>query len=165
LRILVFGRYSVKCPYCGYEDDRVIDSRPTDDGNAIRRRRECANCQRRYTTYEKVESFPLVVIKKDGSRQPFNREKLLNGLLRAFEKRPFSYNDLEKLVDQIEMELCNTLQKEVTSRKIGETVLAKLKDMDEVAYVRFASVYRQFNDINTFMTELQKLLDAKQSRE
>ena len=155
----------MKCPYCGYEDDRVIDSRPTDDGNAIRRRRECANCQRRYTTYEKVESFPLVVIKKDGSRQPFNREKLLNGLLRAFEKRPFSYNDLEKLVDQIEMELCNTLQKEVTSRKIGETVLAKLKDMDEVAYVRFASVYRQFNDINTFMTELQKLLDAKQSRE
>ncbi len=155
----------MKCPYCGYEDDRVIDSRPTDDGNAIRRRRECANCQRRYTTYEKVESFPLVVIKKDGSRQPFNREKLLNGLLRAFEKRPFFYNDLEKLVDQIEMELCNTLQKEVTSRKIGETVLAKLKDMDEVAYVRFASVYRQFNDINTFMTELQKLLDAKQSRE
>lgn len=155
----------MKCPYCGYEDDRVIDSRPTDDGNAIRRRRECANCQRRYTTYEKVESFPLVVIKKDGSRQPFNREKLLNGLLRAFEKRPFSYNDLEKLVDQIEMELCNTLQKEVTSRRIGETVLAKLKDMDEVAYVRFASVYRQFNDINTFMTELQKLLDAKQSRE
>lgn len=155
----------MKCPYCGYEDDRVIDSRPTDDGNAIRRRRECANCQRRYTTYEKVESFPLVVIKKDGSRQPFNREKLLNGLLRAFEKRPFSYNDLEKLVDQIEMELCNTLQKEVTSRQIGETVLAKLKDMDEVAYVRFASVYRQFNDINTFMTELQKLLDAKQSRE
>ena len=155
----------MKCPYCGYEDDRVIDSRPTDDGNAIRRRRECANCQRRYTTYEKVESFPLVVIKKDGSRQPFNREKLLNGLLRAFEKRPFFYNDLEKLVDQIEMELCNTLQKEVTSRQIGETVLAKLKDMDEVAYVRFASVYRQFNDINTFMTELQKLLDAKQSRE
>lgn len=151
----------MKCPYCGYEDDRVIDSRPTDEGTAVRRRRECSKCQKRYTTYEKVESVPLMVIKKDKTRQLFNREKLLNGLLRACEKRPVSINDLEKLVNEIESQLCNSLQREVTTRDIGEMVMAKLKNLDEVAYVRFASVYRQFKDINTFMDELRKLLNEK----
>lgn len=151
----------MKCPYCGFIEDRVIDSRPTDEGSAIRRRRECSKCLKRFTTYEKVESLPLMVIKKDKNREAFDREKLLNGLLRACEKRPVSVNDLEKLVDDIESQLQNSLQREITSREIGEVVMSKLKNMDEVAYVRFASVYRQFRDINTFMDELRKLLDEK----
>ncbi|MCX8130337.1 MAG: transcriptional regulator NrdR [Clostridia bacterium] len=151
----------MKCPYCGYVEDKVIDSRPTDEGSAIRRRRECSKCVKRFTTYEKVESLPLMVIKKDKTRQSFDREKLLNGLLRACEKRPVSANDLEKLVDEIESQAYNTLQREITSQEIGEMVMARLKDMDEVAYVRFASVYRQFKDINTFMDELRKLLKNK----
>lgn len=151
----------MRCPFCAHEDDRVIDSRPTDEGTSIRRRRECTKCLRRFTTYEKVESIPLIVIKKDRSRQPFNREKLLNGLLRACQKRPVSINDLEKLVEEIEAQLCNSLQREVMSKDIGEMVMARLKNLDEVAYVRFASVYRQFKDINTFMDELRKLLDEK----
>ncbi|HHV98496.1 MAG TPA: transcriptional repressor NrdR [Clostridiaceae bacterium] len=151
----------MKCPYCGYEDDRVIDSRPTEEGAAIRRRRECSKCLRRYTTYEKVESVPLMVIKKDKTRQPFNREKIINGLLRACEKRPVSIDDVEKLVNEIESQLYNSLQREVTTKDIGEMVMMKLKNLDEVAYVRFASVYRQFKDINTFMDELRKLLNEK----
>lgn len=151
----------MKCPYCGFIEDKVIDSRPTDEGSAIRRRRECSKCTRRFTTYEKVESLPLMVIKKDKTRQLFDREKLMNGLLRACEKRPVSINDLEKLVEDIESQLCNSLQREVTTQDIGEMVMSRLKNMDEVAYVRFASVYRQFKDINTFMDELRKLLKDK----
>ena len=156
-----FGGMLMKCPYCGFIEDKVIDSRPTDEGSAIRRRRECSKCTRRFTTYEKVESLPLMIIKKDKSRQPYNREKLLNGLLRACEKRPVSINDLEKLVDEIESYLYNSLQREITSKDIGEMVISRLKELDEVAYVRFASVYRQFKDINTFMDELHKLLEEK----
>jgi transcriptional repressor NrdR len=155
------GGMLVKCPFCGFEEDKVIDSRPTDEGTAIRRRRECCKCSRRFTTYEKVESLPLMVIKKDKTRQAFDRDKLLNGLLRACEKRPISFNDVEKLVGDIEAQVQNSLQREITSREIGEMVMAKLKTLDEVAYVRFASVYRQFKDINTFMDELRKLLNEK----
>lgn len=151
----------MKCPFCGFEEDKVIDSRPTEEGAAIRRRRECIKCLRRFTTYEKVESLPLIVIKKDKSRQLFDRNKLLNGLLRACEKRPVSINDLEKMVTEIEAQILNTLQREITSREIGEMVMSRLKNMDEVAYVRFASVYRQFKDINTFMDELRKMLKEK----
>lgn len=148
----------MKCPYCGHEEDKVIDSRPTDEGTSIRRRRECLKCLRRFTTYEKVENLPLMVIKKDKSRQTFDRQKLLNGILRACEKRPVSVNDLEKLVDEIESHIYNSMQREITSQEIGEMVMTRLKNLDEVAYVRFASVYRQFKDINTFMDELRKLL-------
>jgi len=148
----------MKCPFCGFAEDKVIDSRPTDEGSAIRRRRECLKCLKRFTTYEKVESLPLMVIKKDKTREPFAREKLLNGMLRACEKRPVSIDDLEKVVDEIEAQIYNSLQREVTTHDIGEMVMAKLKNLDEVAYVRFASVYRQFRDINTFMDELRKLL-------
>ena len=148
----------MKCPFCGFIEDKVIDSGPTDEGSAIRRRRECTKCSKRFTTYEKVESLPLMVIKKDRSRQPFDREKLMNGLLRACEKRPISINELEKMVENIEAQLHNSLQREVTTEYIGEMVMSKLKTMDEVAYVRFASVYRQFKDINTFMDELKNLL-------
>ena len=143
----------MKCPYCGYLEDKVIDSRPTDEYSAIRRRRECNRCMRRFTTYEKVESIPLMVIKKDKTRQPFDREKLINGLLRACEKRPVSVDTLEKLADEIELQILNSLKREITTKEIGEMVMARLKDIDEVAYVRFASVYRQFKDINTFMEE------------
>lgn len=151
----------MKCPYCGFVEDKVIDSRPTDENAAIRRRRECSKCLRRFTTYEKVESVPLMVIKKDKTRQSFDREKLLNGLLRACEKRPVSVDDLEKMVDGIESQILNTLKREITTQEIGEMVMARLKDLDEVAYVRFASVYRQFRDINTFMDELHKLLKER----
>ncbi|NJD04149.1 MAG: transcriptional regulator NrdR [Ruminiclostridium sp.] len=151
----------MKCPYCGYVEDKVIDSRPTDEGSAVRRRRECSKCAKRFTTYEKVESIPLMVIKKDETRQAFDRDKLLNGLLRASEKRPVSINMLEKMVNDIETQIQNTLRREITTQEIGEMVMAKLKDIDEVAYVRFASVYRQFKDINTFMDELRKLLKDK----
>jgi transcriptional repressor NrdR len=136
----------------------VIDSRPTEENAAIRRRRECSKCLKRFTTYEKVESVPLMVVKKDKTRQIFDRQKLLNGLLRACEKRPVSIDELERLVDNIETQILNSLKREITTQEIGEMVMAKLKDLDEVAYVRFASVYRQFRDINTFMDELRKLL-------
>jgi len=148
----------MKCPYCGYVEDKVIDSRPTDENSAIRRRRECSKCQRRFTTYEKVESVPLIVVKKDKTRQLFDRAKLLNGLLRACEKRPVSIEELEDMVNNIESQICNSFKREVTSQEIGEMVMDRLKDLDEVAYVRFASVYRQFKDINTFMVELSKLI-------
>ena len=148
----------MKCPFCGFMESKVIDSRPTDEGERIRRRRECLNCQKRFTTYEIIESLPLIVIKRDKTREIFDREKLLNGLLRACQKRPVSVDTLENLVDEIEASLQNSLEREVTSEKIGAMVMDRLKDIDEVSYVRFASVYRQFKDINTFMEELNKLL-------
>ena len=151
----------MKCPYCGFVEDKVIDSRPTEENAAIRRRRECSKCLKRFTTYEKVESVPLMVVKKDKTRQIFDRQKLLNGLLRACEKRPVSIDELEKLVDGIETQILNSLKREITTQEIGEMVMNRLKDLDEVAYVRFASVYRQFKDINTFMEELRKLLRDK----
>ena len=151
----------MKCPFCGYEESRVIYSRPTDEGERIRRRRECLKCQKRFTTYEVIESLPIIVIKKDKSREVFNREKLLNGLLRACEKRPVSLESLEHMIDEIETVIQNSLDREVTSEKIGELAMDKLRQIDEVAYVRFASVYRQFKDITTFKEELNKLLEDK----
>ncbi len=148
----------MNCPFCSYEESKVIDSRPTDEGQRIRRRRECLQCAKRFTTYEIIESLPIIVIKKDKSRETFNRNKIMNGLLRACEKRPVSIDMLDKMIDDIEAVIQNSLDREVTSEKIGELVMEKLKDIDEVAYVRFASVYRQFRDINTFMSELNKLL-------
>ena len=148
----------MKCPFCGYEESKVIDSRPTDEGERIRRRRECLQCAKRFTTYEMIESLPIIVIKKDGSRETFDRQKLLTGMLRACEKRPVSIEMLDRAISDIETVIQNSLDREVNSEKIGELVMDKLKDIDEVAYVRFASVYRQFKDINTFMNELNKLL-------
>lgn len=149
----------MKCPFCGYEESKVIDSRPTDEGERIRRRRECLQCAKRFTTYEMIESLPIVVIKKDGSRETFDRQKLLTGMLRACEKRPVSIEMLDRAISDIETVIQNSLDREVSSDKIGELVMDKLKGIDEVAYVRFASVYRQFKDINTFMNELNKLLN------
>ena len=148
----------MKCPYCGYKESKVIDSRPAEEGSSIRRRRECLSCAKRFTTYETVESLPMVVIKKDGSRQSFDKRKVLNGMIRACEKRPVSTADMELLVDNVVREVFNSLEQEVKSEAIGEMVMSRLKDLDEVAYVRFASVYRQFKDINTFMNELKILL-------
>ncbi|MBR3969122.1 MAG: transcriptional regulator NrdR [Clostridia bacterium] len=148
----------MKCPFCGYEESKVIDSRPTDEGERIRRRRECLKCTKRFTTYEMIESLPIVVIKKDGSRETFDRQKLITGMLRACEKRPVSIEMLDRAISDIETVIQNSLDREVSSDKIGELVMEKLKGIDEVAYVRFASVYRQFKDINTFMDELNKLL-------
>ena len=152
----------MKCPYCGFEESKVIDSRPAEDGEKIRRRRECVNCKKRFTTYEVIESIPIMVIKKDKSREPFDRNKLLNGILKSCEKRPVSINDIEKIVDDIEYELQNSLEnREISSSDIGIYAMDALKKIDEVSYVRFASVYRQFKDINTFMEELSKLLNGK----
>ena len=151
----------MKCPFCGYLDSKVVDSRPAEDGASIRRRRECLECHKRFTTFEVMESLPVVVIKKDGSRQSFDRSKLLNGMIRACEKRPVPFETLEKIVDEIEQILQNEMNREVPSEQIGEMVMDRLKDVDEVAYVRFASVYRQFKDISTFMNELNKLLQEK----
>ena len=148
----------MKCPFCSFEESKVIDSRPTDEGQRIRRRRECLSCGKRFTTYEIIESLPIIVIKKDKSRETFNRDKLMTGLLRACEKRPVSIDTLDNMIDEIETTLQNSLDREVSSEKIGQPVMEKLKKIDEVAYVRFASVYRQFKDINTFMRELNKLL-------
>ena len=148
----------MKCPFCEFEESKVIDSRPTDEGEAIRRRRECLNCAKRFTTYEKIETIPIMVIKKDGSRQMFDREKLLNGIIRACEKRPVATSDMEHIVNEIETATQNLLEREISSQKIGEMVMERLPAIDEVAYVRFASVYRQFKDINTFVEEVNKLL-------
>lgn len=147
----------MKCPYCGYSESKVIDSRPTDEGERIRRRRECLNCAKRFTTYEVIETVPVVVVKKDKSREAFDRNKLLTGLLRACEKRPVPLETLERIVDEIETLLQNSLDREVPSTLIGTYAMDKLKKVDEVAYVRFASVYREFKDINTFMDELNKI--------
>ena len=151
----------MRCPFCGFEESKVVDSRHSEDGGSIRRRRECLSCQKRFTTYETVESLPIVVVKRDNSRQPFDRNKILNGMLRACEKRPVSLPALEKAVDEIEQSVQNSLDREVSAEQIGEMVMEKLRGLDEVAYVRFASVYRQFRDINTFMEELTKLLKEK----
>ena len=151
----------MKCPYCSHLESKVVDSRPADEGASIRRRRECLACHKRFTTYETMESLPLMVIKKDGSRQSFDKSKLLNGMIRACEKRPVSFSTLEKIAVEIEQELQNSLEREVRSERIGELVMERLKKVDEVAYVRFASVYRQFKDISTFMAELNKLLEEK----
>ena len=151
----------MRCPFCGYAESKVIDSRPAEEGATIRRRRECLACQKRFTTYEIMERLPLVVVKRDGSRQTFDKIKVMNGMLRACEKRPVSLQSLERIADEIEQELQNSLEREVSTTEIGEMVMSKLKDVDEVAYVRFASVYRQFKDVNTFFEELQKLIDRK----
>ena len=148
----------MKCPFCGVADSKVIDSRPAEEGATIRRRRECLSCKKRFTTYEVVERMPLVVIKRDGSRQSFDRVKLINGMVRACEKRPVTLAQLESIADEIEQDLQSGIEHEVQSSKIGEMVMERLKNVDEVAYVRFASVYRSFKDINTFMEELSKLL-------
>ncbi len=151
----------MKCPFCGYKESKVVDSRPADEGSSIRRRRECLKCENRFTTYETVESLPMVVIKKDGSRQTFDRNKVLRGIQRSCEKRPVSVAEMERMTAEIEQEIQNSLEREISTETIGEKVMEKLKAADEVAYVRFASVYRQFKDINTFMAELNRLLQEK----
>ncbi|MBR0130320.1 MAG: transcriptional repressor NrdR [Firmicutes bacterium] len=148
----------MRCPYCNAADSKVIDSRPTEDGKAIRRRRECIQCGKRFTTYEKVEEMLFMVVKRDGSRESFDRNKILNGIMRACQKRPVSVEQMEAIVDDIERGLNNMMEKEISSSYIGEVVMDHLKDLDEVAYVRFASVYRQFKDVNTFVAEIEKLL-------
>ena len=148
----------MKCPYCSYAESKVVDSRPTDEGERIRRRRECISCQKRFTTFEIVEITPIMVVKKDGSIQAFNRDKVLAGMVKSCEKRQVSTQDLEKAADNIEYKLVNSLKSEVSSIEIGELVMEELKKLDEVAYVRFASVYREFKDVNTFMNELKKML-------
>jgi len=151
----------MKCPHCGFQESKVVDSRHSEDGTSIRRRRECLNCQKRFTTYETVESLPIIVVKRDNSRQAFDRNKIMNGMLRACEKRPVSMQDLENVVNEIEALVQNSLEREITTEFIGEQVMEKLKGLDEVAYVRFASVYRQFKDIHSFMQELNKILEEK----
>ena len=151
----------MKCPFCGYEESKVIDSRPTDEGEKIRRRRECIKCAKRFTTYEIIETVPIVVVKKDKTREVFDRSKLIKGMLTACEKRPVSMDMIEKAVSEIETTLQNSLDREVTSVHIGELVMDKLKGIDQVAYVRFASVYKQFKDVNAFMEELSNFLDKK----
>ncbi len=151
----------MKCRYCLSCDSKVVDSRPTDDGTSIRRRRECINCGKRFTTYEKIEEIPIMVIKKDGRREPFDSQKILNGVRKACQKRPISALEQDKLVDDVVREVFNSLEQEINTDDIGEMVMRRLKDLDEVAYVRFASVYRQFRDISTFMDELKLLLNEK----
>ncbi|MBR5859687.1 MAG: transcriptional repressor NrdR [Clostridia bacterium] len=151
----------MKCPSCGHSESKVIDSRPSSDGASIRRRRECLECQKRFTTYENIETLPLIVIKKDLSRETFDRNKILNSIIRACDKRQVTLSQMDAVVTEIENALQNTLQNEITSERIGEMVMEKLKGLDEVAYIRFASVYRQFKDIGAFMAELQKLLAEK----
>ncbi|BCS81048.1 transcriptional regulator NrdR [Anaerocellum diazotrophicum] len=151
----------MRCPFCGYEDSKVVDTRPTNEGRTIKRRRECLKCQKRFTTYEKIEKQPILVIKKDNRREEFDRNKILNGIIKACQKRPVSIEQMNKIVEEIENEIYNSMREEISSREIGEMVMEKLKKIDEISYVRFASVYRQFKDINTFIEELQKLLTEK----
>lgn len=151
----------MKCPFCGAENIKVIDSRPSEENNAIRRRRQCEQCDRRFTTYETIENAPLIVIKKDETREPYQREKVMSGLLRSCHKRPVPMVEIDRMINDIENILYNSMKKEVESSYIGELVMEKLKDIDEVAYVRFASIYREFRDINTFMDELKKILKEK----
>ncbi|MBO7564869.1 MAG: transcriptional repressor NrdR [Clostridiales bacterium] len=148
----------MKCPFCGHMEDKVIDSRPAEDGSAIRRRRECLSCSSRFTTYEKVELLPLLVVKKDGTREAYSQEKLLGGLMKACEKRPVSSDQVESIVTYVENQIQNSAKREISTNEIGEMVMKQLKEIDEVAYVRFASVYRQFKDVNSFMEELQDML-------
>lgn len=153
------GKSNMKCPYCNHPDTRVIDSRPADDGNSIRRRRSCDVCGKRFTTYEKVETIPLIIIKKDNNREQYNRGKIETGVLRACYKRPVSAADIQQCIDRIETKIFRLEEKEIPSSVIGEIVMEELKELDEVAYVRFASVYREFKDVNTFMDEIKKILD------
>jgi transcriptional repressor NrdR len=148
----------MRCPFCGHDEDKVIDSRPSDEGAAIRRRRECIACSARFTTYEKIENLPLLVIKKDGTREPFDREKLMSGIMKSCQKRPVTTAQIDGLVSSIEIQTQNSLKREISSREIGEMVMEGLKKIDEVAYVRFASVYRQFKDVNSFLAELNEML-------
>ena len=154
----------MKCPYCDNPDTKVVDSRPTDEGQAIRRRRECEKCGRRFTTYEKIEEIPLIVVKKDGRRQVFDRNKVRNGIIRACEKRPVPMEQIEKIVTEVERGLSNLMLKEMDSTIIGEYVMEQLRDIDDVAYVRFASVYRRFTDVESFRTEVEKLLESGESK-
>ena len=149
----------MRCPFCGEENTKVIDSRPAEDNNSIRRRRQCDVCGKRFTTYEKVETIPLIVIKKDDNREPYDREKIQGGIIRSCHKRPVSANQISEMVEDIENQIFNMEEKEIPSSTIGELVMDKLKDVDQVAYVRFASVYREFKDVNTFMHEIKKILD------
>ena len=151
----------MRCPFCSYGESKVIDSRPAEEGTSIRRRRECLSCGKRFTTYETVESLPMVVVKKDGSRQSFDRRKVLGGMIRACEKRPVPLAELERIADEIEQDLQNSMDREISTELIGERVMERLRAVDQVAYVRFASVYRQFKDIDTFMAEVSKLLSEK----
>ena len=151
----------MKCPYCDFDTSKVVDSRPIEEGNSIRRRRECENCKRRFTTYEKIEQVNVMVVKKDGAREFFDREKILKGIIRSCEKRPISIKQMENIVTDIEKEIVNMMQREISSEEIGNLVMDKLKDIDEVSYVRFASVYRQFKDVNSFLDELKNIIDEK----
>ena len=151
----------MKCPFCGDQESKVVDSRRSEDGNSIRRRRECIACQRRFTTYETVESLPIIVVKRDGSRQNFDRNKILNSMMHAFDKRQVDVADLDRITTEIEQTIQNTLEREVSTDKIGEMVMARLKPLDEVAYIRFASVYRRFQDVNSFMHEINQFLEEK----
>ena len=151
----------MKCPFCGDQESKVVDSRPAEDGNSIRRRRECISCQRRFTTYETVESLPIIVVKRDGTRQSFDRNKILNSMVRAFDKRQVDVADLDRITTEIEQTIQNTLEREVSTDKLGEMVMARLKPLDEVAYIRFASVYRRFQDVNSFIHEINTILEEK----
>ncbi|EFR32859.1 MAG: transcriptional regulator NrdR [Peptoniphilus harei] len=151
----------MKCPFCGYDDSKVLDTRPTDEGNTIRRRRECLKCQKRFTTYEKIEQSPIMVIKKDGNRQAFDREKIIRGMIKSCEKRPVSAADIEEAVNNIEKKIENSMKKEISSLEVGEMVMDELKDLDEVSYVRFASVYREFKDLQSFIDELENFVKKK----
>ncbi len=151
----------MKCPYCGYEDSKVTDTRPTDEGAIIRRRRECPKCKSRWTTYERIEETPIIVIKKDGNRQSFDRSKIENGIIKSCEKRPVQIDEIDRAVENIEKKIRNSMKREISSNEIGELVMDELKDLDEVSYVRFASVYRQFKDTESFLNELVKILEKK----
>lgn len=151
----------MKCPYCDFDTSKVVDSRPIEEGNSIRRRRECENCKKRFTTYEKIEQVNVMVVKKDGAREFFDREKILKGIIRSCEKRPISIKQMENIVTDIEKEIVNMMQREISSEEIGNLVMDKLKDIDEVSYVRFASVYRQFKDVNSFLDELKNIIEEK----
>ena len=155
----------MRCPYCGYRESKVVDSRPADEGASIRRRRECLSCEKRFTTYEKVEVQQLLVIKKDNSRELFDAQKVRSGIIKACEKRPVPIDEIEKLVNHVETSVCRKMEQEVTSEEIGQLIMEGLKDLDEVAYIRFASVYRQFKDVQSFMQELQQLLDTQNKPE
>ena len=151
----------MKCPFCGDQDSKVVDSRHSEDGQSIRRRRECLKCQRRFTTYEIVESLPIIVVKRDGTRQSFDRNKILNAMVRAFDKRKVEVSDLERITTEIEQTIQNTLEREVSTDKIGEMVMERIKGIDEVAYIRFASVYRRFQDVGSFVHEINQFLEKK----
>ena len=151
----------MRCPFCGDLESKVVDSRRSEDGHNIRRRRECLNCQRRFTTYEMVESLPIIVVKRDGTRQNFDRNKILNSMIRAFDKRKVDISDLDRIATEIEQSIQNTLEREISTDKLGEMVMARIKPLDEVAYIRFASVYRRFQDVNSFVREVSRFLEEK----